>query len=188
MSNINDVWIVIPVGPREKYLLNLLKKLNKFTGRIVFINNHKGYNKYYGVHHLEDFENINIHRWWNKGIEYAKDRGAKYVVVLNDDLDFDENFIEDLYNFNYKNNYVISNVSSAPGAAWILDLKYNIRADENLKWWFGDRKIFEEAQALGGVGSYNPEYFIHFEPDNQTTSNQILLDLAIEDAIYNRNN
>jgi hypothetical protein len=188
MTDLNNIWIVVPVGPREKYIINLLNKLSGYKDRIVFINNHKGYTTYENVHHLEDFEDINIHRWWNKGIDYAQKHGAKYVVVLNDDLDFDEDFVEGLYNFNYKNNYAVSNVASSPGAAWILDLKHNIRADENLKWWFGDRKIFKEAEQLGGVGSYSPNYFIHFEPDNQTTNNQILLDLAINDAVYTRMN
>lgn len=186
MIDLSDIWIVIPVGPREKYIPNLLNKLSKYKNRIVIINNHIGYTKYEDVHQIEDFQDINIHRWWNTGIDYAEKHGAKYVVVLNDDLDFDENFIEELCKFNYEGKYSVSNVQQYPGSAWVLDLDSKIRADENLKWWFGDRKVFSDAEKINGVGSYTPQYFIHFEPDNQTTSSQILLDLAIEDAIYNR--
>lgn len=179
--DIQDIWVVVPVGKRDKYLSNLLKKLHKYNGRIVFVNNNKVYNKYLGVVHIEDFEEINIHRWWNKGIDYAEKHGAKYVAVLNDDLDFNDDFIEKICKFNYENKYSISQVS---GAAWLLDLESKLRADENLRWWYGDTKIFKQANELNGLGHYIPDYFKHFEPDNQTVGSQELMDLAAADGRY----
>lgn len=172
--NLDDVWIVIPVGNRERHLLNLLKKINKCTNRIVFVNNKPKYNKFYGVHHIEDFDEVNIHRWWNKGIDYAQSHGAKYVLVLNDDLDFDENFVESIYKFALDNNYYVvdvSNSSNNGGAAWILDLSSNLRPNEEFKWWYGDTFLFDQAKKMNKFAKIHYDGFVHLEPNKQTEEN-----------------
>lgn len=170
----DDVWIVVPVGKREKYLLNLLKKIHKYNGRIIFINNHKPYSKYYGVIHLEDFDEVNIYRWWNKGIDYAKEHGAKYVAILNDDLDFDENFIDYLFKFISNNNYYIVDISNAGnngGAAWMLDVSSELRLNEEFRWWYGDTFIFEQAKKINKFARTSYNNFKHLEPNKQTNDN-----------------
>jgi hypothetical protein len=93
---LQNTWVVVPVGSRHKYLDQLVDILSDYKGRIVFVNNYSPYPVFDGVHHLEDFEEINIHRWWNRGIEFAKDNGAKYVAVINDDVVFDSSLISRL--------------------------------------------------------------------------------------------
>ena len=35
--SLNDIWVVIPIGTREKYLPNVISKLHKYHGRIVIV-------------------------------------------------------------------------------------------------------------------------------------------------------
>jgi hypothetical protein len=189
MRDLSSVWIIIAVGKREKYLENLLSKLVDYEERIVFINNSKGYKKFKGVHHIEDFKDINIYRWWNKGIDYAEKNGAKYVVILNDDLDFDRNFVKNLYSKLRLYGHAIvdtANSGNGGGAAWIMDLSYKFRLNESFRWWYGDTEIFSRAKKIKRFGRYASKNFKHLEPNTQTSENKILLELIKEDEkVYN---
>ncbi len=39
-----------------------------------------------GVNNIWDLDPVNIHRWWNRGIDVARTFGADYIAVLNDDV------------------------------------------------------------------------------------------------------
>jgi GT2 family glycosyltransferase len=179
-----NIWIVVAVGEREKYLENLLSKLVDYEGRIVFVNNYKQYKKFKNVHHIEDFKDINIYRWWNKGIDYAEKNGAKYVVILNDDLDFDQNFVQNMYSKLKLYKYAIvdtANSGNGGGSAWMMDLAYGLRLNEEFKWWYGDTEIFNRARKMKSFGHYASKNFKHLEPDLQTKSNKKLLELIKKD-------
>lgn len=184
--SLNDVWIVIPVGSREEYLKNLIEKLINFSGRIVFINNAKGYTKFPGVHHMEDFGELNIYRWWNKGIRYAKDSGAKYVLVLNDDIEFENSFIEEMYSLISESDMAIIDVENSDnggGAAWIMNTSYNFFANESFRWWYGDTELFDRAKKINKFQRTRVlSDFKHLCPNDLMFLNQQLQDLAREDA------
>jgi hypothetical protein len=180
----DNLWIVIAVGPREKYLSSLLNKLNSFKGRIVFVNNNKPYKKFDGVHHIEDFEEVNIHRWWNKGINYAKDMGATHVAIINDDLDFSKDFISEMYDFVIKNNYLVCDVGNSGnggGAAFIIDLSSGFMMEESLRWWYGDTLLFDRAKKVKRFGRFNHPSFKHFEPNKQMIESGFLSELTHND-------
>jgi len=190
MRDLSNIWIVVAVGKREKYLENLLSKLIDYEGRIVFVNNYKQYKKFKNVHHIEDFEEINIYRWWNKGIDYAEKHGAKYVVVLNDDLDFDRNFVKNLYGKLRLYGHAIvdtTNSGNNGGAAWIMDLSYKLRLNESFRWWYGDTEIFNRAKKIKRFGRYTSKNFKHLEPSKQTKEDKKLLELIKQDEnLYNK--
>ena len=48
---LNEIWVVIPIGSREQYLPNVIAKLHKYHGRIVIVNNKPGYTKFDNVNH-----------------------------------------------------------------------------------------------------------------------------------------
>ena len=187
MRDIKDtIWIVIPVGQREKYIPQILTLLEEYKNRIVFVNNNADYSRYDGVHHVEDFLPINIHRWWNTGIQYAAEHGARYVAVLNDDIIFDPLIIEDMANKMNIGNYEVSSALGNLGAFWVIDTNSDIRADENMRWWCGDGDIFRQAKIKNKLLNYETEKIIHLEHNLQTASSQFLTELGKNDLIYYR--
>lgn len=182
--NKKSVWIVIPVGKREKYLEQLLNNLEEYSNNIIFINNFKGYKKFDNVHHIEDFDEVNIHRWWNKGIDYAKSQGAEYVVIMNDDISFSKTLIQNMINKMIERNSDVCGIAKHAGVLFIINSKSNIRADENLRWWCGDGDIFRQALEKKSLTWYVDESFNHYELNKQTSSSEYLLDLGNKDLIY----
>lgn len=182
--SLDKLWITIPVGSREKYLPDLLVSLKDFHSRIVFVNNVAGYTKYDNVHHIEDFEDINIYRWWNKGIDFAEKQGAEYVAVLNDDLMFDHTFIPSLYNYLVRNKLAIADTdrsNNGGGAAWLMDLSFNLRLDERFRWWYGDTELFDRAKHVYKFEKFVPGYFKHLHPNGSLDSRDDLQEIALQD-------
>jgi hypothetical protein len=178
-------WVTVPVGEREQYLPGLLAGLQDFKGRIVFVNNHRGYTRFDGVHHVEDFGPINIYRWWNVGINYAQRDGAEYVAVLNDDVEFDNGFIPSMLNHLIRHDLAIvdmDNSGNGGGAAWIMDLKYGMRLDERYRWWYGDTELFDRAKAQGRFGKFTYPGFGHLNPNGNLTTNPELMELVRQDT------
>jgi hypothetical protein len=178
---LQNTWVVVPVGARHKYLEQLVSILSEYKDRIVFVNNYSPYPVFDGVHHIEDFEEINIHRWWNAGIEFAKENGAKYVAVLNDDLVFDSSLIFDMAVAMEKGHYEVSSAMGNLGIFWIIDTDSDIRADENLRWWCGDGDIFRQAKIKNKLLNYETNKLYHLEHNVQTSENDELGKLGRED-------
>ena len=68
-----------------------------FSDRIIFVNKVDGYTEHDGVVHLEDFNDINIYRYWNTGFEYAVANGADAVILTNGVFEFDPFVIKEAY-------------------------------------------------------------------------------------------
>jgi hypothetical protein len=183
---LQNTWVVVPVGSRHKYLDQLIDILSEYKGRVVFINNYKPYPVFDGVYHIEDFDEINIHRWWNKGIEFAKFKGAEYVAVINDDIVFDASLISDMVNAMKEGDYEVSSAMGNLGVFWIIDTSSSIRADESLRWWCGDGDIFREAKIKGKLLNFETNKLKHLEHNAQTSSNDILRKLGKEDLVTYR--
>lgn len=184
MGTLDKVWVTVPVGEREQYLPNLLMGLVDYHDRIVFVNNHRGYTKFPGVHHVEDFGPVNIYRWWNTGINYAQRHGAEYVTVLNDDLEFDIDFIRQFHTYLVGNNLAVAdmhNSGNGGGAAWIMDLQYGLRLDERFQWWYGDTELFKRAINMGKFGKFVYDGFHHLNPNGNLTEKPELMDLVRQD-------
>lgn len=188
MVTLDNVWVTVPVGEREQYLPRLLMGLVDFYDRIVFVNNHRDYSTYPGVHHVEDFGPTNIYRWWNVGINYAQRNGAEYVAVLNDDLEFDNDFIKAFHTYLVGNNLAVAdmhNTGNGGGAAWIMDLSYGLRLDERYRWYYGDTELFNRAIEMGKFGKFVYDNFRHLNPNGHLVSDPKLGALVAEDeALY----
>ena len=177
------IWVTVPIGQRENYIPGLLTGLQDFTDRIVFVNNHRGYTKFDGVHHVEDFGPVNIYRWWNTGINYAQRNGADYVAVLNDDLEFDAGFLPAMHAHLVKYGLSIvdlENSGNGGGAAWMMNLDCGLRLDERYRWWYGDTDLFVRAGAKYGK-FYYPNV-VHHSPNGHLVETRHLQELAAEDA------
>lgn len=180
------IWATIPVGKREHYLPDLLDDLHGHN--IVIINNHPGYTRYPGIHHVEDFGPINIYRWWNTGINYAEEHGATTVAVLNDDLRLPPNYLNTMHRYLTANNLAIvdtENSSNNGGAAWIMDLHYCLRLDERFRWWYGDTELFQRAHRRGLFGKLHVDGFTHLSPNGHLVADATLQELVNADtALY----
>ena len=166
--SLDNIWVVIPIGTREKYLLNVIDKLHKYHQRIVIVNNRPGYTKFDNVNHIEDFAGININRWWNNGIKYAEANGAKYVYIVNDDVDFPDDFVEKMYQEMIDKDLDVldtENTGNGGGSSWMLRLDSGLRLDEEFNWHYGDTFLYEQADAKGKAGKIYNKNFVHFEPD-----------------------
>jgi hypothetical protein len=96
-NNIENLWLTIPTGNRSQYLEDIINNSGIPRERIVIVHTVES-ESIDGVHNLWDLGEINIHRWWNRGINFAKEHGAKYVAVLNDDLVLEDNPLNTIAN------------------------------------------------------------------------------------------
>ena len=180
----SSIWITVPIGQREEYIPGLLAGLTNYYNQIVFINNHPDYTRHKG-HHVKDFGPTNIYRWWNTGINYAQQYGATHVAVLNDDLEFDTGFIPAMHEHLTKHDQAIVDTGDSGnggGAAWMMDLKYNLRLDERFQWWYGDTELFDRTRAIGKFGRFTYPGFTHHKPNGNLIEHPELQALVAQDA------
>jgi hypothetical protein len=125
-----------------------------FSNKIIFVNKVDGYNEYEGVVHLEDFNEINIYRYWNTGLEHAFVNGADSVILTNGIFDFDPFIIKDAYDEFSNGDSEVINISD--GAMLLVSESSNLRADEQFQIWFGDNDFYRRAEPV--LGYYRSEY------------------------------
>lgn len=128
----------------------------------------------------------NISRWWNLGLDFVAEREGdnEYAVaVLNDDLVIPHKFVQQLADALTRHNaaaaypdqhgffrdYVhrtvgpISMYRRMTGYAFALRGSAKIRADETIKWWYGDDDIDWTARKNGGsvlVGGLSVQHLL----------------------------
>jgi hypothetical protein len=178
--------MTIPTGTRRQYLADIIKESQVSPEKIVIVHTVES-EPIEGVNNIWDLEPINIHRWWNRGIDVARTFGADYIAVLNDDLRLKNNPINKIaYSMRELNaviGYPLPYTGHIPGYCWVLDIKSNIRADENFRWWFGDDDIRIRA-ALQGEIAYVPVEVEHIHPNHLTSTNEELMELTKADEEY----
>ncbi len=180
-----DIWLTIPTGTRRQYLADIIKESQISPEKIVIVHTVES-EPIEGVNNIWDLDPINIHRWWNRGIDIARTFGADYIAVLNDDVKLKNNPINKIaYGMNKLKatlGYPLPYSGHIPGYCWVLDIKSNIRADENLRWWYGDDDIRMQATILGEV-IYVPVEVNHLHPNQLTSDNKDLMELTKADEI-----
>jgi GT2 family glycosyltransferase len=167
----NDLWIVIPTANRHQYLEDIFKNSGVPRNQIVLVRTTSG-EDIPKVHNIWDLDDFNIHRWWNKGINFAEEHGAKFVAVLNDDVWIEPQSLQKIV-FCMKDSieavigYPEPCSSDICGYAWVLRLDSPVRPDERYRWWFGDNDLRNQARLHGGYVKV-PCDIRHLHP-NETT-------------------
>jgi hypothetical protein len=176
--------LTIPSGDRRQYLPEIIKESQIPLNKIVIVHTVES-EPIEGVNNIWDLEPVNIHRWWNHGIDMARTSGADYIAVLNDDLILRNNPINKIANRMYNTKsvlgYPVPNIGI--GYCWVLDIKSSIRADETFRWWYGDDDIRMKALEMGEI-AYVPVEVEHLHPNHLTSTNEELMELTIADKEY----
>jgi len=179
-----DIWLTIPTGTRRQYLADIINESQISPEKIVIVHTVES-EPIEGVNNVWDLDPVNIHRWWNRGIDIARTFGADYIAVLNDDLRLKNNPINKIANKMRDTKsivgYPVPNIGI--GYCWVLDIKSNIRADENFRWWYGDDDIRRKAELQGEI-IYVPAEVEHLHPNHLTSANEDLMKLTVVDKEY----
>ena len=181
----NKISVIIPTMWRSEKLEKLLKILSDCDriGEIIIIDNDynsKNINidKYDKIIYLKMNENIYVNPSWNLGVSKSK---FDIVAILNDDIIFDINFINNLDVDNetiigaseqsYKdindNNFRLEKTNNRNwgfGCIIIFNKKYYVEIPEELKIWCGDDFLFK---------NFNNRYIIrgvYIDTNMSTTS------------------
>jgi len=177
--------MTIPTGTRREYLADIIKESQLSPERIVIVHTVES-EPIPEVHNIWDLGEINIHRWWNKGIDYAVERGAEYVAVLNDDLKLDNDPINTLayaldeIGFSLAIPYPHS--GHICGYCFVINVKDGLRPDERFRWWYGDNDLYFHAEKKNGIVQITCDVQ-HMEPNKLTSTNPSLMKLTEQDKI-----
>ena len=154
-----------------------------------------------GVAVLDAIGPLNIHHWWNLGIDYAKDHGASSVAVLNDDLVINSHTITDLTSALEATGAAIATPGPQVrlhrnrmplrplliGSLWVLDLSSGLKPNEDFQWWYGDDDLDIRARRdFPGLVTV-PVWFEHPHAGQSTETSPILQELVAQDERTFRN-
>lgn len=132
-------FAVIPTGNRPEEYARVISWCRRNNTHPITIATTKFARSYAVGTVINDSGQLNISRWWNRGIEMAWDYGADLVAVLNDDA-LPDDFWWDSIERNIGNNSGASGMNhnkAIMGWAFVLQDK-TIRCDESIKWYFTD--------------------------------------------------
>lgn len=132
----------------------------------------------------------NISTWWNMGLNLAEflayDHGMYdyTVAVLNDDIVIKSGFVRrlsdaifqhdaaaaapDVWGWQRDRLYTEPAGSPMPGFAFALRGSKQLRADESLKWWYGDNDLSWQAMQAGGLVTVAKLPLQHLYPNSTT--------------------
>jgi len=185
----SDIWVVVPTAGRDT-LTQAIDSTGIPRNHTVVILTRDDITAPDGCHTILDLEPINIHRWWNKGIEHAISNGARYIAVINDDVMMDQEAIPQLVSS--MNGYSLSSPGysatvtnpdkghpmSITGSCFVIDTTFDLRPDEGYRWWYGDNDLDWKARKNFGGLVLVPVNFQHLTPNHLTLNSYMLQELA----------
>ena len=189
-----NLWLTVPTAGRDT-LTDALAHTGIPPVQTVIVTTARGVKVSREYHVLADRGPINIHRWWNKGIDYAQANGATHVAVINDDAVLGDMTLKTLCA-----QLVITGATIASpglpmhvtdpdphrrrtinGGCWVLDLASGLRPDERYRWWYGDDDLDLRARRDHGGVLTAPVPFINMHANEQTFARPDLQALAVAD-------
>ena len=182
----SNLWLVIPTGTRTQYLKDIFNECDIEPSKRVLVRTTDAPDINDAINLKYEGE-FNIQKWWNFGIDYARERGAEYVAVLNDDVQILSNplrrIAEVMKATGATLGYPFPFTGHVCGYCWVLSMKSGIRLDENYKWWYGDRDLDLQARKLKGV-VHVPAMVRHIEGNVLTSQSNELMELTKADEKY----
>lgn len=189
-----ELWVTIPTAGRDT-LEAAVESCGVPRERIVIVKTAALVPVPFGCVVIEDYGPVNIHRWWNVGIDYAQAHGATHVAVLNDDALMGPASLWQLLEHigtaaiaTPGGDFGLFTDPTTPpwrilnGSCWLLDLASGLRPDEGYRWWFGDDDLDRRARRDHGGIQTVPVEWEHLHATESTTDRPDLQDLAADDA------
>lgn len=136
---------------------------------------------------LVDRDPVNIHRWWNTGIDALAEKGVTRVAVLNDDVSIAPDTLARLSAALDDGSTLAmpSDGTTVTGWCWMLNAGHGVRADEAYHWYCGDLQLVADALGAGGMAIAPDAWVHHHHPNEATAASPELLELALADnALY----
>ena len=196
------LFMTIPTAGTRAELLNaLIDQSGLPREQIVLVATRPNLKFPEGCIVIEDLGSPNIQRWWRRGIEEAKSRGASAVAVLNDDIRVTPETLPSLHRALVGSGATVASPSRpfvktkvhkgrlVPyepriwGCLWVLDLASDLRPDERFVWWYGDCDLDIRARRdYNGIVTLDVEYE-HMFPGEGTFKSPSLVEQTDLDAI-----
>lgn len=134
---------------------------------------------------VHDTGPVNIHRWWNTGIDLLAERGCTRVAVLNDDVSISPDTLPRLVRGLGGATLALVGDGSPSGHCWVLNVSHGVRPDEAYRWYSGDLQLIADATEARGVIRVDDAWCLHLTPTKATTASPELAALAAaDDALY----
>jgi hypothetical protein len=177
---VSEPWLVVPTKDREEWWANLAEAA---PGRAVFVQTGRG--KHPTAHNVFEGAPINISRWWNAGLDYAQEHGARYVAVANDDIELMPGDLEKMRDHLVETECTIcwSDPFKMTGWLWMLDLTHDVRPDKTFRWWYGDNDLSIRSETEGHGSTGVAVGAIHHHPNKLTEESKGLQAIAERDQI-----
>lgn len=153
---------------------------------------HRDYDNVIYLH--DDGTEMNISRWWNVGLDWARDTAEKLeqatwdVAIINDDVVVPPTWLcyiaDDMRDLGCVaacsggpgyNPIIQRHPGPVPlhtrmqGFAFVMAGESGLRADEELEWWYGDDKLQADAAEMGGTVMFPGCHVEHKYPNGQMT-------------------
>ena len=189
------IGVVVPTSADRQGLIDaLLRQLDPTRLEVVVVATSPGVEVPEHVHLIEDFEGINIQRWWNKGINRLVELNCDIAVMVNDDVQVSHGALEQLATQLAHSRATVSTPGPRlqwfrhglplkwrmDGALWAINLHHGLRLDERYQWWMGDRDIEVRARTTYGGLLSVPVPYAH-SPGSQTGMRADLQEFASQD-------
>ncbi len=190
------LFLTIPTrGDDPGALADLVRESGVAGDRIIIVRTDPRVTTPDNVRVIDDFADINIHRWWNAGIQYAQALGASSVAVLNDDVRIASGSLDQLHAALHETGATIATPgkrlaihkrSMHPdrflvGSIWVINPLHGLRPSEDFRWFYGDDDLDIRARVkFSGIVTV-PTDFEHLRPGQTTDSSTRLQALVRED-------
>ena len=128
---------------------------------------------------------VNIHRWWNAGINLLVEQGCTRVAVLNDDVVIAPDTLPRMLRGLAGATLALLDEEGPSGHCWVLNVTHGVRADESYRWYSGDLQLIADAMQAKGVVRTPDAWCLHLHATEATEANPELVALAAaDDALY----
>jgi len=198
------LFMTIPTAGTRAELLNaLIDQSGLPREQIVLVATRPNLEFPQGCIVIEDLDAPNIQRWWYRGIEEAKSRGASAVAVLNDDIRVTPETLPSLHRALISSGATVASPSRPfvkrkvhkgrlipyePriwGCLWVLDVATELRPDERFVWWYGDCDLDIRARRdYNGIVTLDVEYEHMFPGEGTFKSPSLVAQTDLDAQVF----